>query len=113
MQALPGHFSISSIFPRTVAFGDARITVTAPKMLPLRAEAHQMVIEKNAKGDNIVYQWRHTASNTLVEDMSPISVLDRAPRAFISSYKDYQDLGRAYAAQAGPKARVTPQIAAM
>jgi transglutaminase-like putative cysteine protease len=110
---LPGRFSISSVFPRTIAFNDAKVRVVAPKTLPLRVEAHEMVVEKSTKGDNVVYQWRHVLRSAVIEDLSPISVWDRAPRAFISSDKDYAELGRAYASQATPKARVTTKIEAL
>lgn len=105
-----GQFTSSVSYDRTHAVEQARVTITAPKTMPLFEETHDVGFEKQEKGANIVYQWHYSAPEPLVDDISAVSPWDRLPRFFISSFKDYNELGRAYAALATPKMAVTPAI---
>jgi hypothetical protein len=78
--------------------------------MPLFEETHDVDFEKQETGGNITYQWHYSAPEPLVEDVSAISPFDRLPRFFISSFKNYNELGRAYAALSTPKMAVTPAV---
>jgi tetratricopeptide (TPR) repeat protein/transglutaminase-like putative cysteine protease len=106
----PGAFQFGKFFPRGIAFKGARVSVTAPKSMRMRIETHDVTFRKDERGDTIVYTWLMTAPATKVASQALVSPLDREPRLFISSFKDYTDLGRAYAAQSEPKTAVTAKI---
>ncbi len=105
-----GQFQYGKYFPRSVAFKNAEVTIKAPKSLPLQVETHDIQFSKEASGDTIIYRWRHSAASDKKAKTALVSPLDREPRFFVSSFKSYGDLGRAYAAQSEPKAAVTDKV---
>jgi len=109
----PGQFFFVSEFSRLVAWKDVRVTVTAPKSLPLNIENHEVTATQQAEGDNIVYRWTYAAPVPLTEEVAALAPVDREPRFFASTFKSYDDLGHAFAAQALSKAAVTPKVKAL
>ena len=112
-QAKPmfaGAFQYAKYFPRAVGYKNAVITLTVPKSLSLKVENHDVIFSKEERGDTVVYHWQRNAAADKKAKTALISPIDREPRFFVSSFKDYGDLGRAYAAQAEPKAAVTPKL---
>jgi tetratricopeptide (TPR) repeat protein/transglutaminase-like putative cysteine protease len=105
-----GAFQFGKYFPRSVTFKNAEVTIKAPKSLPLKVETHDLQFAKETSGDTIVYRWHRTAAADKKAKTALVSPLDREPRFFASSFKDYSELGRAYAAQSEPKAAVTDKI---
>ncbi|NIJ50508.1 tetratricopeptide repeat protein [Rhizomicrobium electricum] len=105
-----GAFQFGKYFPRSVAFKNAEVTIRAPKSLPLKVETHDLQFSKETSGDTIIYRWHRSAASDKKAKTALVSPLDREPRFFVSSFKDYGDLGRAYAAQSEPKAAVTDKI---
>jgi tetratricopeptide (TPR) repeat protein/transglutaminase-like putative cysteine protease len=109
----PGAFQFGKFFPRAIAFKNARMTITAPKTMALRIETHNVAFSKEERADTIVYTWRMTAPAEKISTPALVSPLDREPRFFVSSFKSYAELGRAYATQSEPEAAVTPKIQAL
>ena len=109
----PGQFFFVTVYSRLVAWRDARVTITAPKSLPLSIENHDTPATHEAKGDTIVYQWTYSAPVPLTEEVASVSPVDREPRFFASTFRTYDELGHAYAALALPKAAVTPKVKAL
>ncbi len=108
-----GQFFFGNLYPRTSAYDEVRETITAPKSLPLYVENHDVEFSKQETGSDIVYSWHYSAPNPVAEELAAVSPLDRFPRFFVSSFKDYTELGRAYATQAASKVVVTPKINAL
>jgi hypothetical protein len=108
-----GEFTYGKYFPRGMPFKDARIAITAPKSMHLKTETHDVPFAKTEQGDTITYTWRMSAPKVKVPAQAAVNPLDSEPRLYISSFKDYAELGAAYAAQAEPKAAVTPKIKAL
>jgi transglutaminase-like putative cysteine protease len=109
----PGQFFFVTVYSRLVAWKDARVTITAPKSLPLSIENHETPATHQAQGDNVVYQWTYSAPVPLTEEVAALAPVDREPRFFASTFKSYDDLGHAFAALALPKAAVTPRVKAL
>ena len=109
----PGQFTYGAVFPTTASFEDVRVTITAPASLPLKVETHEAQFDKRASDQNIVYRFHYATPNPPPEAVSTASPFDVLPRFFVSSFKDYADLGRAYAAAAEPKMAVTPKVTAL
>ena len=110
-QALfPGQFFNFDMYSRRTAWNDVRSSITVPKSLPLNTEAHDLTIDRQIDGDKLIYRWHYAAPTPLSEDVAAIAPVDREPRLFVSTFKNYDELGRAYAALAAPKAAVTPKV---
>lgn len=105
-----GEFQFGKYFPRSVAFKSADVSIKAPKSLPLKVETHDLEFSKQDSGDAVVYRWHRAAAADKKAKTALVSPLDREPRFFVSSFKDYGELGRAYAGQSEPKAAVTDKI---
>jgi transglutaminase-like putative cysteine protease len=110
-QALfPGQFFDVAVYPRVTAWNDVRGTITIPKSLPLTIESHDITVERKIEGDKLIYRWHYAAPTPLSDDVAAIAPIDREPRLFVSTFKNYDELGHAYAALATPKAAVTPKV---
>jgi len=109
----PGQFFHGAVFPQSKGWIDVRETITAPKAMVLHIENHNVEFSKRAEGDNVVYSWHHEQSEPVPSAPVAVSGIDREPRYFVSTFKDYAELGRSYAALAEPKIAVTAKIKAL
>jgi transglutaminase-like putative cysteine protease len=110
-QALfPGEFFDVAMYPRLTAWNDVRGTITIPKSLPLTIESHDLKVERDSDGEKLIYRWRYAAPTPLSNDVAAIAPIDREPRLFASTFKNYDELGHAYAALAIPKTAVTTKV---
>jgi transglutaminase-like putative cysteine protease len=109
----PGQFFDAEIYPRLTAWDEVRDSITVPKSLPLSIESHALTTERKFDGDKVVYLWKYSAPTPLSKEVAALAPIDREPRFFASTFKNYDELGHAYAALAAPKAAVTPKIRAL
>ena len=109
----PGQFFRAEVFPRVVAWNEVRFSISVPKSVALTVETHDLAMEKKVEGDRVVYRWNYSAPTPKVDDIAATAAIDREPRFFASTFKSYEDLGRAYAESAAPKSAVTPKINAL
>ena len=81
-SALPGQVLISMPFSRLAAYDEARVTVTAPKSLPLFLETHELGFEKQETADSVIYRWHYSAPVPPCSRIRQVlSSFDRSPRA--------------------------------
>jgi hypothetical protein len=106
----PGQFLREGVFGPGVAVDDSTLTIIAPKTLDLVTETHDLEFHKSQNGDNVVYTLHFSNPNPQPLQSSLISNMDRFPRYFVSTFKSYDELGRAYGALVRPKIEVTPKI---
>jgi hypothetical protein len=106
---IPGVYSAISLFQRTVAFEDARFSVTAPADMKLVVDAHEVPTDQDTIDGKTVYRW-HYHSKAVAEDPAALLPIDRVPGVFISSLADWDSLGHAWAALVVNKAAVSPAI---
>src|ERR1700730_6726376 len=106
----PGQFLWEINFPRTVAWEDVAVSITAPASYPLHTESFGVAFERSEQDGMVRYDRHHRATDVISEDMGVLSVWDRLPRIFVSSFPDYRALADAYAQLAERKAEVTPAI---
>jgi len=111
----PAHYFYNVVFPRQVPFADCTLQIIAPKDLALNVAVfgegieHKVVEETDAMRHVINYR----ASSRIPDEPGATSPLDRDARAFISTFKDYEELGRAYWDEASKRTTVTPEIQAL
>jgi transglutaminase-like putative cysteine protease len=108
----PGYFINSDSVPRTLSIDEGRATIVVPKSMPLKVETHGLEFKKEEGDKTITYRWTFHQPDALVEDNSQLADLDVHPRYFASSFKDYDEVARVYAAIVAPLMAVTPKIQA-
>ncbi len=106
----PNQFGIVDLFPRFIAVEDARDTITVPKSLPLQIESDDIAYTRKEVGDNVVYTWKFSNPAAVPEETVIISPVEHNPRLYVSTLKDYAELGRLFAAAAAPKMAVTKAV---
>jgi len=113
---LSGHFSDVVIFPRVIPFDVMKLRVEAPTTVPLALAAvgdgidHRIVEEVGKRTHVITYR----PNGRVAEEPGETSPLDRDPRVLISTFQDYEHLGKSWLGVAGSRAQaVTPEIAAL
>ena len=110
-----GHFMYSDVAPRSRAIDAARITIEAPATLDLQVGTTGPGIVDAVETDGTMRRHTVTISPTSYqpEEAGAVSPIDRDPVLLVSTFKSYEELGRAYAAAAFPKIAVTPELVAL
>jgi hypothetical protein len=111
----PGQYFHHLVFPRQLPFADSTLQIVAPKDLALNVAVlgpgiEDRVVDENAAIRHVV---SYHASARAADEPGATSPLDRDARVFVSTFKDYEELGRAYWAEASKRATVTPEIQAL
>src|SRR5262249_45689268 len=106
----PGYFTLADAASRTISMADSHVTIVAPNSMPLRVETHGVDFAKEEGDTTITYRLAYRAPDALAEDNAQLAALDVNPRYFVSSFKDYDDLGREYASITTPLTAVTAKI---
>ncbi|HXG83112.1 MAG TPA: DUF3857 domain-containing protein, partial [Pyrinomonadaceae bacterium] len=106
-----GHFSVAEFFSTLFEWKSVEINLSAPVDYALNVEAVDLEggrledLDKRAR-----WQWRR--ANIPPRDYHPgiKSLVDTNPRLVVTSFKNYEELGRAYWTEAENKTTVTPEI---
>jgi transglutaminase-like putative cysteine protease len=111
----PGQFFHNVVFPRQLPFADSKLQVVAPKDLALNVAVFGQGIEDRIveEPDAIRHVITYHGSPRVPDEPGATSPLEHDARAFISTFKDYEELGRAYWEEASKRATVTPEIQAL
>src|SRR5215468_4136641 len=111
----PGQYFHNVVFPRHFPFADSTLQIVAPKDLTLNVAVFGQGIEDRIveEAGAIRHVISYRASPRLADEPDATSPLERDAQAFISTFKDYEELGRAYWEQASKHATVTPEIQAL
>jgi transglutaminase-like putative cysteine protease len=114
-DVFPGQYFYNVVFPRQLPFGDCTLQFVVPKDLTLNVAVLGPGIEHQAvaESETIRHVIKYRGSPRIADEPGATSPLDRDARAFISTFKDYEELGRAYWAEASKRAAVTPEIQAV
>jgi hypothetical protein len=111
----PGHYIHNTVFARQIPFADSTLRIVVPKEVAanvavLGKNIEDMVVEEPSVTRHVV---TYHATARAAEEPGATSPLDRDPRVFVSTFKDFEELGRAYWAEASKRATVTPEIQAL
>jgi hypothetical protein len=111
----PGHYLHNIIFPPQIPFADCTIRIVIPKDLAVNVAALGNGIEDRVveDGDAVRHLVTYHAAPRTAEEPGATAPLDHAPRLLVSTFKDYEDLGRAYWTEADKRAALTPEIQAL
>jgi tetratricopeptide (TPR) repeat protein len=113
--AFPGHFYDMWTFPREVPYGETRVQIVAPKDSPLKVATSGEELERQTveDGNTIHHLITYHPKLRVFAEPGQTSALDRDPRILISTFRNYEDLGRSWMADSGSHAQVTPEIVAL
>jgi hypothetical protein len=114
-DVFPGQYFHNMIFSQQIPWADSTVRIVVPKDLAVNIAVFGNGIEDRATedGDVVRHLITYHASPRAAEEPGATAALDHDPRLLISTFKDYEDLGRAYWAEAEKRAAVTPEIQAL
>ena len=109
------HVDEIHIFARQMPFAPSTYRVVAPKSAGLNFTVIGEGLEHTATeaNDSVSHLVSYAPPPRIVAEPGETSLLDRDPRVIVSTFKDYEDLGRSWVAMAGSRIRVTPEIQAL
>jgi Domain of Unknown Function with PDB structure (DUF3857) len=110
-----GQYFAHDGFPRTMPFVSAEIVIESPAELDLQVKTNSTALTDTV--EDVGKLRRHTiglARTTFsLPEARSVSAVDVDPMVFVSTFKSYVEMGRAYGEVAFPKAAVTPEITAL
>ncbi|HBH61342.1 MAG TPA: hypothetical protein DDX85_06310 [Nitrospiraceae bacterium] len=112
----PDQFSVAHNFSQYTAYDNVTIIVSAPITMILRHESYFLTYKEPVEKDGKqILQW--TYQNSTPRKWTPsdggISLLKEEPGLYISTFKSYEEITKAYGSRAIPKAKVTEKIKAL
>ena len=110
----PGQFSVRQDFSRYAAYDDLKISLDAPASLWLQYEARQMKEVSKSVHDgrlNVAWEYKNPQPERFQSTgFSPVYDEARWPGYAISTFHNYQEIAKAYADRALPKAQPTDRV---
>lgn len=108
---IENQFSAVEIFPTISQWKSIEINVSAPKSFPLEFEPIGLAGGKvNEENSRVFWQWKAKIETPVGYENGALNYTDFSPRLAISSFKNYEQLGAAYWANAKDKTALTPEI---
>ena len=112
----PGHFSTVERFSTTEAYDDIRIRVDAPSSLWTQYTARDLTetVNKEENGRKVI-EWTYSNPRPVKSKRTNWTVYDaeKQPGFSYSTFRNYEQIARAYGDRARPKAQVTDRIRAL
>ena len=105
-----GSFTYDFIIPPILPIDNLSAIITIPKSLAPNMEPHGINVQKKVENDKIIYTLEYRNPTPSPRATTAVSDFDLAPRASFSTFKDYNELAKDYAALALPMIAVTPHI---
>jgi hypothetical protein len=111
----PGQLTHFDLFPRSLPYTSAQVTIEAPAGLDLQIKTIGSGLTDSVEMSGDIR--RHTITLTpqgyRPQEQGATSALDRESAILLSTFKSYAELGMTFGDTALPKAAVTPEIAAL
>jgi|GEM_PF-846616 len=103
------------LYPRQVPLAPSTLEIVAPKSAGLKVAVVGAALKHKTTetDDTITHRISYEPPARINPEPGETSPLDRDPRVIVTTFKDYEDLGRSWVAMAGSRLRVTPEIQAL
>jgi transglutaminase-like putative cysteine protease len=110
-----GHFSVFEQFPRTFAYDDVRVTISAPATMQARFHARELTERTVEEKGRRVVEWTFQNKNPTRSRRRDFSVYDieKDPGYIYSTFSWYAQIAAAYGERATPRAAVNDRIRAL
>ena len=111
----PGQYIKYILFPRALPYAASTVHIAAPTELKLKVAAlgDGLQDKVSVQGALTVHDIRFQPLPRQFNETGATSPLDRDPRVLISTFASYEDMAKAYWAQARERAKVTSEIQAL
>ena len=108
----PGYFNLWENLSPFTQYDDARITLTAPKHLPMHVYARDVQGSEGPRivGDSARWSWSYSRKTPLPNQNWTAAIWEYGPTIMASTYPDFSAMGRAYQLKAAEAAKVTPMV---
>lgn len=110
----PGYFNLWETFSRLTEYADARVTLSAPKNMPMHVYVRDMQgADKPVVKDGVArWSWSFSNPQPMKVQNWTAATWEFSPTVMASTYADWSAMGRAYQLKAGEAAKVTSAIQA-
>jgi tetratricopeptide (TPR) repeat protein len=114
-HAFSGHFGDVFLYPREFPFGETKLRIEFPRSVPVKVALLGEGLEHEIveSGDTTSHLVSYRPGRRTIGEPGQTSPLDRDPRIIVSTFRDFNDLGRSWLDVAGTRTAVTPEIAAL
>jgi len=109
------HVDDVHVFPRRIPLAPSTLRVVAPRSAGLKIAVigEGLAHRTQETTESVSHVVSYAPPPRDAGEAGETSLLDRDPRVIISTFKDYEDLGRSWVAMADSRLRVTPEIQAL
>ena len=101
------------VLDRTVEWMDTNYTISVPADLPFQVEAHGFDHQSEQIRDRMVHYLHAPRINAPLNQVAVLGPFDRLPRFAASTFRDWDQFGKAYASVLLPHAKVTQPISVL
>lgn len=110
----PGYFSLWETFSVFTQYDDARVTLVAPRTLPMHLYVRDVSggEQPAIKGDEARWEWHYRRSDPMANQNWSAASWEFSPTVMASTYASYSQMGLAYHLKAGEAAKVTEKVRA-
>lgn len=108
----PGYFNLWENLSPFTQYDDARITLTAPKQLPMHVYTRdvQGSDRPNIEGDSARWSWSYSRKTPMQNQNWTAAGWEYGPTIMASTYPDFSAMGRAYQLKGAEAAKVTLMV---
>ncbi|MEO8364851.1 MAG: DUF3857 domain-containing protein [Pseudoxanthomonas sp.] len=108
----PGYFNLWENLSPFTQYDDAKITLTAPKRLPMHVYTRDVQGSDRPKieGDTARWSWSYSRKTPMPNQNWMAAGWEYGPTIMASTYSDFSAMGRAYQLKGAEAAKVTPMI---
>jgi Domain of Unknown Function with PDB structure (DUF3857)/Transglutaminase-like superfamily len=106
----PGQFFSGGVFPRNLAFEDARMNITLPKAMAAHVAVESVEHQTTEGEQTVTHSFFYRNPQPPPAETEALSPWDTDPQFIISTFADYPAVAAAYRQLAEAKVEVTPHI---
>ena len=110
----PGYFNLWENLSPFTQYDDAKITLTAPRQLPMHVYTRDVQGSDRPKveGDSARWSWSYSRKTPMQNQNWTAAIWEYGPTLMASTYPDFSAMGHAYQLKAAEAAKVTPLVQA-
>jgi hypothetical protein len=110
---VPGGFMAAPVLDRAVGWEETNYTISVPADMTFHYETRVFDHQSETIRDRIVHYFHAGKVPEAPREVAILGPFDRLPRFAVSTFRDWDAFGQAYASVLTPHAKVTPSVAAM
>ena len=110
---VPGGFTAAVVLDRSVAWEETNFSISVPADMRFKYDTRGFDHQSELIKDRMMHYFRSTKIGVPAREVAVLGEFDRLPRFTVSTFRDWDDFGGAYASVLLPHAKVTPAIDAM